>query len=112
MLHKNNGEITMQTNTKINNDSQKLWHDANLFNLDGVQHYLITIKADDLVIDKYLACSYHEVIQEFFGRIYNNKKLIFSIYEGAIKEISSYYCDKQGELQPLSLRFSYGTNDK
>lgn len=91
-------------------DINKLSEDANKFYLDNVPHYCITIKADDTVIDKYFACSHKVVVQEFFKRLSTNRNLIYAIHEGVIQELTAHYCDKQGNLQPLNMRFLYGSN--
>lgn len=103
----NNKQIKLNLSEQ---DINKLSEDANKFYLDNIPHYCITVMADDVVIDKFLACSHLEVVQEFFKRLSINRNLIYAIHEGVIQELTAHYCDKKGNLQPLNMRFFYGTN--
>lgn len=94
-------------NNLVNDDVTKLHLDANEFYLDNVPYYCLTIKADDIVVDKFFACSHMEVIRNFFYRISANEKLVYDIHLGRVRNITIYYCDKKGDLQPLSMKYSY-----
>ena len=94
----------------IEQDIKNLSENANKFYLDNIPHFCITVKADDIVVEKFLACSHIEVVQEFFKRLSINRNLIYAIHEGVIQELTAHYCDKQGNLQPLNMRFTYGIN--